>query len=141
MTMNRKAIGRLSLFLMLGFSAAAWAKSEIAHVSQREVSSLEKEFNAATVPSTEKIMNKTWTCEMHGLQTRMQRAHGKKLYKFLKDDLKNSGSMPIEQYEKKDSGLVGTRGPLQDEIRAKKNGQLIAKLSVKDRPLSFAVCN
>lgn len=141
MKMNRKAIGRLFLFLMLGFSAAAWAKSEIAHVSQREVSSLEKDFNAAGSPVPEKILNKTWTCEMYGLQTRMQRAHGKQLYKFLKEDLKNSGAMPIEQYKKKDSGLVGERGPLQDEIRTKKNGQLIAKLSVKNRPLSFAVCN
>lgn len=135
--MNREAIGWLLIFT---FSTAAWARNEIALVSQRDVSKLEKEFNAASAPTPEKIVNKTWTCEMYGLQTRMQRAHGKRLYKFLKNDLKNSGSMPIEQYEKKDSGLVGAHGPLQDEIRVRKNGQLIAKLSVQQRPLSYAVC-
>lgn len=134
-----EAIGRL-LFLLLGFSAGAWAKSEIAHVSLREISSLEKDFKSAANPEPAAIAKKTWICEMYGLQTRMQRAHGKKLYMFLKDDLKNTGAMPIEQYEKKEAGLVGARGPLQDEIRMKKNGQLIAKLSVRERPLSFAVC-
>ena len=139
-TRDLEAIGRL-LFLILGFSSVAFASSEISHISNKQISNLESEFALATSPSSETLKNKTWTCELFGLQTKMQRAHGKKLYRFLKNDLKNSGSMPIEQYQRLDTGIVGVRGPLQDEIRLQKKGSLISKLSAQQRPLSFAVCN
>ncbi len=137
---NLEAIGRL-LFLILGCASTAFASSEIAHISNRQLSTLEQDFSTATVPSFEKLVNKSWTCEMYGTQTRMQRMRGKKLYHFLKSDLKNTGSMPIAQYQKSETGLVGSSGPLQDEIRIKSDGKLIAKFSVQQRPLSYAVCN
>ncbi len=137
---NLEAIGRL-LFLLLGFASSSFAKSEITHISNKQISTLEKDFSTATAPSPEKLVNKSWTCEMYGTQTKMQRMRGKKLYQFLKTDLKNSGTMPIVQYEKTETGLIGSRGPLQDEIRIKQDGKLIAKFSAQQRPLSFAVCN
>lgn len=137
---NLEAIGRL-LLLILGFSSTVFAKPEIEHITPKQISTLEKDFSSAKTPATEKLVNKNWTCEMYGTQTKLQRMRGKKLYQFLKSDLKNSGSMPIVQYEKTETGLIGSRGPLQDEIRIKPDGKLIAKFSAQQRPLSFAVCN
>ena len=88
MRLNLEAIGRLFI-LLIGFSTVvvathAFAKSEIIHNNTKQVTTLEKDFASATKPTDEKILNKTWTCELYGMQTKMQRAHSKKLYLFLR---------------------------------------------------------
>lgn len=129
--------------LFLGIAGHA---IEMEYISPQKKKDLEVEFEKAEFSSknADILKQKQWTCDMYGVRTRLQVKRGVKLYNWKDSGWHNDGAQIVRDYKAEERGLIGSTGPLEDQVKMNSKGQLISRLSLT-RPerqvVAYAVCD
>lgn len=135
------------LTLVLLLSLAVHAESSFEYVSPDQKAQLEKDFREGSLSPTQQseLLQKTWSCDMYGMRTRLQIQRGLKLYQLVDDKsgVKNNGVQLIAHYNKESGQLIGRDGRFEDQIKMTARGQLISRLSLSAGShdvLAYSLC-
>ena len=144
---KRWIVGVIVFGQSLLIAQASLAERSIEYISQERVVQLESIFNSSApidLQHTQNLNQSSWICSLIGTNTRMQKIDGAQLYNFstLNGELKNRGAQEIKSYSVKKGELVGRNHRVEDIIRQREDGRLIAKIkTIKDPQAVVAYAN
>jgi hypothetical protein len=118
------------------------------YISPEKKQELEMQFDKAdfSSKSVSTLKQKVWTCDMYGVRTRLQVKRGVKLYNWkAESDWHNDGAQVVRDYKNVGGKLIGSTGPLEDQVKLTSQGRLISRLSIAKGPerevVAYAVCD
>ncbi|MGE3680400.1 MAG: hypothetical protein AB7G93_01655 [Bdellovibrionales bacterium] len=140
----------VGLITGVGVFAAAPDPEDIEYISPKLQKKLERDFARAKWDATDVDLikaQKSWTCNMYGVSTRMQVKRGVKLYawKLSKNKMawENEGAQPVIEYHVEKGVLAGKSQRFEDEVKANARGQLLSRLTVTQperKVVAYSVC-
>lgn len=140
-----------SLILTALFLAAGSLQAlEMEYVSQEQHSELETLFSKATFSAekhAQKISEKSWSCDMYGVRSRLQVQRDVTLYSWSKEDAgktwHNKGAQLLSDYKTEPEALTGSNGRLEDRVKITADGRLVSQLSTTSPQkvvIAYSVC-
>lgn len=110
---------------------------ELTNIKDSDINNLQSNFKKGLVPSEKVLLKSDWNCQLYGMRSRLQSTKKNSFYKFKISEKKisNAGSQIIKEYSKTDHGLIGSTGPLQEEVRIAPKGGLIGEISIASSSL------
>lgn len=148
----------LSLILISAFLGASAFTAEVEYIGPEKQKQLEAQFDQAGFSAskdTKSLKDRSWSCDMYGVRSRMQVHHELKLYKWSNDPASpswhNDGAQLVNDYKVENSALVGIHDRIkdqvtqryEDQVKLTPDGQLISRLSVispAKMVVAYSVC-
>lgn len=134
-----------SSFLLCAGFFFTLAQADLEFISPTQQAELAKEFETAEFSNKnqDNLREKSWTCDMYGVRSRMQVQRGLKLYKW-DETWRNKGAQLVREYKPEKQALVGKSERFQDQVRLTSGGRLISQLSLNSpehRVVAYSVCS